>query len=165
MVNTAGIRAHGAEFTRNLPTCRRGGDEAVSGAGALYEAIETGNTGRMEMLLAAQPGLVNSLAETPPPIHWAIYHDRREAVEVLLEHGADMELEDQDRGATPLDHAIVYTRKGIVRVLVSHGACLEGRLQLALKGASGGFEEYAELPDRREYEEFLALLREIGAAD
>ena len=136
-----------------------------AGAAALYEAIEAGDSERIQTLLAQQPGLVNSLAETPPPIHWAIFHDRPEAVEVLLEHGADIELADQDRAATPLEYAIVYARKEIVRVLLSHGANLKGRLELAVKGASGGFEVYAELPDRREYKDIVALLREFRAAD
>ena len=100
---------------------------------------------------------------TPPPIHWAIYDDKRKVVELLLEHGADMELRDQDRDATPLDYVIVYARKEIIPVLVSHGAHLKGRLQLAVKGASGGFEAFGELPSRQKYEEIVDLLGEFGA--
>ena len=74
-----------------------------------------------------------------------------------------MELRDQDRGATPLDYAIVYARQEIIRVLVAHGANLDGRMQLAVKGASGGFEEFGELPNRRQYEETVELLGELGA--
>ena len=130
----------------------------------LYVAIETDDIAKIGELLLARPGLVNSVEETPPPIHWAIYLDKRDALEQLLEHGADTELRDQDRDATPLDYAIVYARKEVIRLLVSHGANLEGKARVAAKGASGGFEEFGELPDRGQYEEIVALLDELGAA-
>ena len=129
----------------------------------LCRAIEAGDIGRAKRLLTSRPGLVNSTEGTPPPIHWAIYQDRRNAVELLLDHGADMELRDRDRDATPLDYAIVYTRQEIIRALVSRGANLDGRMRLAVKGASGGFEAFGELPSRRQPEEVVELLRELGA--
>ena len=135
----------------------------MPGATDLHDSIEADDIGRIRELLADCPGLVNSLEETPPPIHWAIYLDRRVAVELLLEYGTDTELKDQDRDATPLDYAIVYARTEIIRILAAHGANLDGRLQLAVKGASGGFEEFAELPGRQRYGEVAALLRELGA--
>ena len=58
----------------------------------------------------------------------------------------------------------------MIRLLVARGADLglwEGKdltaLQVALKGASGGFEEFEELPSRQEYSEVAELLRELGA--
>ena len=129
----------------------------------LCSAIKAGDIGRARRLLTSRPGLVNSTEGTPPPLHWAIYHDRSKAVELLLDHGADLELRDRDRDATPLDYAIVYARTEIIRVLVSRGANLDGRMQLAVKGALGGFEEFGELPSRRRYEEVVGLLRELGA--
>ncbi len=127
----------------------------------LYSAIEAEDITRMRKLLSGQPAFVNSLEETPPPIHWAIYLDKSNAVEQLLEHGANTELKDQDRNATPLDYAVVYARKDIIRLLVSHGADLEEGVQVAAKGASGGFEEFDELPTRETYEEIAALLEEL----
>lgn len=129
----------------------------------LCSAIEAGDIGRARRLLTSRPGLVNSTEGTPPPLHWAIYQDRPRAVELLLDHGADLELRDRDRDATPLDYAIVYARTEIIRVLVSKGASLDGGMRLAVKGASGGFEAFDELPSRRRYEEVVGLLRELGA--
>jgi hypothetical protein len=106
-----------------------------------------------------RPGLVNSAEEAPPPIHWVIFRDKRGAVEALLNHGADFTLRDRDRDATPLDYAVVYARRELIPALISRGASLDSGMRVALKGASGGFEEYPELPDHRQYEGIKELLR------
>ena len=129
----------------------------------LHEAIEADDVDRIERLLTACPGFVNATDGTPPPIHWAIYRDKRSAVEALLRHGADLALRDRDRDATPLDYAVVYARRELIPLLISGGADLDSALRVALKGASGGFEEYAELPDRGQYEGIVELLRELGS--
>ena len=129
----------------------------------LYKAIEADDVDRIEQLLTERPGLVNSTEQAPPPIHWAIYRDKRGAVEALLHHGADLTLKDRDRDATPLDYAIVYARRELISALTSRGADLASGMRVALKGASGGFEEYAELPDRRQYEGIVELLGELGS--
>lgn len=135
----------------------------MPGSESLYEAIDADDADRIERLLTRSPGLLNSAAVTPPLIHWAIYRDKRRAVEALLNHGADLALRDRDRDATPLDYAVVYARRELIPLLVSRGADLDSGMQVALKGASGGFEEYAELPDRAEYEGVVALLRELDS--
>lgn len=127
----------------------------------LYAAIEAEDTATIRKLVSDRPDIVNSKEVTPPPIHWAIYLNKRNAVERLLEHGADMELKDQDRDATPLDYAVVYARTDIVRLLVSHGADPKAGVPVAAKGASGGFEEFDELPARKTYQEIAALLGEL----
>ena len=129
----------------------------------LCQAIEANDINRAKELLAIQGDLADSLEGSPPPLHWAIYQDKSRMVELLLDHGVDIECRDPDRDATPLDYAIVYARKEIIPVLVSRGANLEGRLQLAVKGASGGFEEFSELPSRHEYEGIVELLSELVA--
>ncbi len=128
----------------------------------LYTAIDADDVDRIDRLLAMSLGLVNSTSETPPPIHWAIYRDKCRAAVTLLSHGADLALRDQNRGATPLDYAVVYARKELIPSLIAHGADLESGLQVALKGASGGFEMYSELPDRGQYEGVVELLRQMG---
>ena len=129
----------------------------------LYKAIEADDVDRIEQLLTERPGLVNSTEQSPPPIHWAIYRGKRGAVEVLLNHGANLSLRDRDRDATPLDYAIVYARRELIPALTSRGADLASGMRVALKGASGGFEEYAELPDRRQYEGIVEMLGELGS--
>ena len=130
----------------------------------LYSAIEADDADRIARVLTKRPGLVDSLEETPPPIHWAIYRDKRRAVEALLDRGADLGLRDQDRDATPLDYAVVYGRQEPIRMLIARGASLDAGMAVALKGASGGFEEFEELPGREQYEEIVGLLRELGSA-
>ena len=130
----------------------------------LYDAIEADDADTISELLTRQPSLVNSVDETPPPIHWAIYRDKRRAVEALLDRGADLALQDQDRDATPLDYAVVYARRESIRMLIARGASLDSAMEVALKGASGGFEEFGELPGREQYEEIVGLLRELDSA-
>ena len=130
----------------------------------LYRAIEADDPDAIAQVLTRRPGLVNSIEETPPPIHWAIYRDKPGAVEALLDGGADLALRDQDRDATPLDYAVVYARQESIQMLIARGASLDSAMEVALKGASGGFEEFEELPGRERYEEIVALLRELDSA-
>ncbi|MCY3812148.1 MAG: ankyrin repeat domain-containing protein [Gammaproteobacteria bacterium] len=130
----------------------------------LYSAIEADDADRIAQLLTTRPGLVNSVEETPPPIHWAIYRDKRKAVKALLDSGAGLALRDQDRDATPIDYAVVYGRRELIRLLIAHGASLDAAMDVARKGASGGFEEFQELPSAEQYKGIVELLREIGSA-
>ena len=129
----------------------------------LYRAIDADDVYRIDQLLTMSPDFVNSTDVAPPPIHWAIYRDRRGAAEALLNRGADLALRDRDRDATPLDYAVVYARRELIPLLIARGANLDSGMRVALKGASGGFEEYAELPDRRQYEGIVELLGELGS--
>ncbi len=129
----------------------------------LYEAIRTDDADRVQGLLATTCSMADCNDEAPPPVHWAILHDRPRITEILLDHGADLEAKDSDRHATPLDYAIVYGRKDIIPILVARGADLTGKLPVAEKGASGEFEEYKELPSRQAYQEILDLLRGLIA--
>lgn len=140
-------------------------ESVVSEIDELYGAISDNDVERVDMLLAGDKKLANSADETPPPIHWAIYQDRWQIAEMLLDHGADLERRDRDRDATPLDYAIVYARKDIIPLLIARGANLAGKLELAEKGASGGFEEFGELPSREAYGEIVALLRRLTSGD
>ncbi len=129
----------------------------------LYRAIDADDIDWIDRLLTITPDWINSTDTAPPPLHWAIYRDKRRAVGVLLNHGADLALRDRDRDATPLDYAVVYARRELIPLLISHGASLDSGMQVAIKGASGGFEDYPELPDRRQYEGILELLREMSS--
>ena len=129
----------------------------------LYDAIEADDADRIVKLLTSRPGLVNSLEETPPPIHWAIYRDKRRAVAALLDRGADLGLRDQDRDATPLDYAVVYARRESIQMLIARRASLDSAMAVARKGAAGGFEEFGELPSRDQYKEIVGLLRELAS--
>ena len=49
-------------------------------------------------------------------------------------------------------------------MLIARGASLDSAMEVALKGASGGFEEFEELPGRAQCEEIVGLLRELDSA-
>ena len=131
----------------------------------LYQAIDDNAIERAQELLARDGGLADSTEETPPPIHWAIYRDNSAMVELLLDQGACIERKDQDRDATPLDYAIVYCRKDIIRRLICRGANVDGRLDLARRGASGASEDYDELPSRDAYEDVVQIIDKLVSAD
>lgn len=142
----------------------------MSELGDLYSAIEGNDIDALERLLVIDKELADSKELTPPPLHFAVLMDQPRIVEAMLDHGADIESQDQDRNTTPVRYAIVYDRREIIRILIARGADLgvvEGldmsALQVAEEGAAGGFEEFEELPSRAQYGEIVDLLKEFGA--
>ena len=123
-----------------------------------YALIAAGDEAGVRDILAREPDLAHASRATPPPLHWAIYHDRPGIAELLLDAGADLGLRDPDRAATPLEYAAVYARMPIIRLLVARGADAKPGLEVALRGAGGRFEAFPELPSPAEYEAVAALL-------
>lgn len=135
---------------------------------SLRMAIDTDDLESAGKLLSEDRELANSREKTPPPLHLAVYLNKPLMIDLLLDHGADIEIKDQDRSTTPVRYAIVYARQDIIRQLVSRGANVGAiqengttALEVAKKGAAGGFEEYKELPSREEYGEIVKLLEEL----
>lgn len=122
----------------------------------LYDAIEAGDRATLAQVLALRPELVEGAGATPPPLHWAIYHDQVSMVEGLLEGGADIERQDQDRQATPLAYSIVFGRTNIARHLLEAGANTRGMRDLALRGAAGEFHQY---PDVATADQFASIAK------
>ena len=60
-------------------TCVIQAAHVMANSEELYDAIEADDADTISQLLTRQPGLINSVEEAPPPIHWAIYRDRRRA--------------------------------------------------------------------------------------
>lgn len=130
---------------------------------SLYRAIDDNQPELARDILDANKELADAPDETPPPIHWAIFRNRLQIVELLLDYGANIERKDQDRGATPLDYAIMYGRMDIVRMLIKRDADTDGRLELARRAAAGAFDEFPDLPSRKTYQEVAKILQaEIG---
>ena len=94
-------------------------------------------------------------------MHACIYEDQPEMFEWLLDHGADIELREQDYGSTPLITAVVHRHKRIIRTLVERGADTTRAMDLAQRGLAGDFEDDPRL-DREGYREIIELLRELG---
>lgn len=128
----------------------------------LYRAISDNDLEAVRAIIEADNAVVNSRDATPPPLHWAIFENQVETVELLLEYGADLDVRDQNRGATPLDYAIVYGRTGVVSLLIERGADPSGALAFAQRCAAGEFEDYEDLPSRSEYASIVALLQKLG---
>ena len=129
----------------------------------LYASIAENDVSHVSWLLSEHEGLADYHDEIPPPLHWAVTHDKPEMVKLLIESGADLERPDMDRDATALGFAVVYARPKIIRILVKHGAKLDRLLATARKGAEGAFEEYGM--SRVLYDEIVQLLLELGATE
>ncbi|MFO0818310.1 MAG: hypothetical protein U1A77_10240 [Pirellulales bacterium] len=82
-----------------------------------------------------------------------------EVLEWVLDHGASIELREQDYGATPLATAVVHRHQSIIRILVSRGADTRGALEIAQQGLAGRFED---VPPPEAYREIVQLLRDLG---
>ena len=142
----------------------------MTGVDELYEAMQMNDQSRVRRLLQADAALVEAVGKTPPPIHWAIWQGKTKMVELLLDHGADIERRDADRKATPLHYAITYGQKEIIRLLVARGADLknddkaDNMLDLAKRGAAGDFDEFSDVTTTRSaFEEIVELLSGLGA--
>ena len=131
----------------------------------LYEGINAADCDSIRSILGTDASLINSVKETPPPLHWAIYQGDPTVVRTLLDFDPNLELQDQDRDATPLDYAIVYNRKDLISMIIAKGGNTDGRMATAKKGAAGGFEEFTELPPRAEYAKVVQLLQDLGVTD
>ena len=132
-------------------------------------AIESGELDTVETLVRLHPELVNHPAWTPPPIHCAVLWNRPEIAELLLDHGADLEMLDPDRQTTPLRYAIMYCRTDLIPLLLTRGANSgpvadngPSALELAQDAANGAFEEYDDLPSRSAYEDVVRILKQRG---
>ncbi|WP_138984641.1 ankyrin repeat domain-containing protein, partial [Crocosphaera watsonii] len=55
------------------------------------------------------------------PLHNAAMYANKETVEVLINHGADVNVQDND-GNTPLNHAEWRKHREIIVLLKKHGA-------------------------------------------
>lgn len=123
----------------------------------LYDAIEAGDRTTLTEILASRPEFVEGAGATPPPLHWAIYHDQLSMVERLLDSGADIERQDQDRQATPLAYAIVFGRPDITQHLIDAGADTSGMRDLALRGAAGEFQHYPDVATPNQFASIASL--------
>ena len=115
-------------------------------------------------LLAEHPGLMKATNWTPPPL----LRNQPEMVELLIDHGADIELRDPDRDTTPLRYSVVYCRKDLIPILLPQDVEADKlvnkgttALQLAVNAAKDCFDEFDDLPSQEVYAEIVDLLRKI----
>ncbi|KAF7654241.1 hypothetical protein LDENG_00072490 [Lucifuga dentata] len=98
---------------------------------AIHQAAWYGQDACLQVLLAAQPGMINKRTERgESALLLAVSKEHLRCVHVLLENGADHELMNYDR-ETPLYKACERNSAAIVAVLLNHGAavnthCIQG---------------------------------------
>lgn len=81
-----------------------------------------GSSRLAEQIPADDPDQLEGVDDISPSLHGCIYEDLPEMFEWLLDRGANMELREQDYGATPLTGDVVHRHKRIIRILVERGA-------------------------------------------
>jgi hypothetical protein len=128
---------------------------------SLFDALYAKDYTLAEQILADDPDQLDGVDGIPPNLHACIYDDRPEMLDWLLDHGASIELCEQDYGATPLATAVVHRHKRFIRTLVARGADTTRALHTAHRGLAGDFEDDPRL-DREGYREVIELLRELG---
>jgi hypothetical protein len=128
---------------------------------SIFDAFDAKDYALAEQILAHDSDQLEGVDGIPPNLHWCIYDDRPEMFEWLLDHGADMELREQDYGSPPLTCAVIHRHKRIIRTLVERGADTTRAMSLAHRGLAGDFEDDPRL-DREGYREIIELLRELG---
>ncbi len=90
----------------------------------MYEAATTGNARRLKTILGQSRVRVNQANEEEgfTPLGLAAFFGHPEAVKVLLEHGADVNLKPGSRFAnTALDAAVAGNHTDVVRILLTAG--------------------------------------------
>jgi len=95
----------------------------------VYEAAATGQTKRLQQLIAADPSLVNSHSfDGFTPLGLAVFFGQPEAVKALIEAGADVNLASREAmKVTPLASASAARQLEIARLLIQHGANVNAR--------------------------------------
>lgn len=89
---------------------------------SLHDTIGRGDIESVRAMLAEDPGRISDTnALGKQPLQYAVMYAQREAMEALVEAGADLNARD-NTGMTALHVAAMYGRKGPIRWLVSRGA-------------------------------------------
>jgi hypothetical protein len=126
---------------------------------SIWDALEAKDYALAEQILKDDPDQLDGVDWVPPSLHGCIYEDKPEMLEWFLDHGANIELREQDFGGRPLACAIVHRHKGIIRTLVEHGADTSRAMEVAQRGLAGGFED---VPPPEAYRQIIDLLQELG---
>lgn len=128
-------------FSIEKALARAGGDGDIAGIRGL-------------LLAGANPN--SHAGDAFQPLHIAAENGRTEAVRVLLDAGADVDIRDATWGWTPLMLASNRGNTDLVRLLLARGA------DVTLQGSDGTALHLAEVKHR---DEVVRILREAGARE
>jgi Ankyrin repeats (3 copies)/Ankyrin repeats (many copies) len=128
------------------------------GMNPLHAAAHSGNLEVVRKLIEYDPANVNPRDEyRSTPLHLSSdghYFKAGSVVRLLLEHGADIDLQDKD-GWTPLYTALINGALEIVPLLLEYGADVEAR--------DNDGKTALQVAAEKGYDEIVELLREHGA--
>jgi hypothetical protein len=129
---------------------------------SLWDAFEAKDFALAERIIAVDPDQLEGVDWVPPTLHACIYGDLPEILEWVLDHGANIELREQDYGATVLNTAVVHRHKRIIRILIERGADATRNFSAVACAQRGLAGYYEDLPPPEAYQEILDLLHELG---
>ncbi len=112
---------------------------------ALVEAVSTGDLSAAAALLDLDPSLAREMYGGASPLHYAALHGQQEAVDLLIDRGANLESVDHEYGATPMGWANEKGHVALVRHMRARGA----RLSLHMAAAFGFLDDVKELAAAR----------------
>ena len=111
---------------------------------ALVEAVSDGDLSTAAALLDQDRSLASAMHAGASPLHYAAVHGQQDAVDLLIDRGANLEAVDHEFGATPIGWA---NEKGHM-ALVHHMRARGARLSLHMAAAFGFLEDVKELAAR-----------------
>jgi uncharacterized protein len=94
---------------------------------ALQQAAEAGNVTELDKLLRAELDVNTPMLDGSTALHWAVLHDRPEAVALLLNAGADVNARNRN-GVFPLYLAALNGSKKVSGLLIEAGADVNATL-------------------------------------
>ena len=135
----------------------------MNDAAAILQAIRDGDLPAVQRLLTADPRLAHASDEhLKTPLHWAAERDRRDAAEILLDSGADLEA-TTSWGATALDWAATMGSAKVADLLLARGA--KG-MNLVVAASLGGVETLLTRPATTSHAGMSAEQRQqLGISD
>ena len=128
----------------------------------IYDAMDADDVELANKFLTEDKRQVESVDLIPPPIHYAICTHKPQFVDVLLDHGADIERREPDYSSRPVTYAVVHQQHESIRRLIERGANTEECMSLAQRGLAGEFDVYTDLQPAATYQATIDLLRELG---
>jgi ankyrin repeat protein len=110
---------------------------------SFFQAVCEGDAATAEAQLIASPELIHAKDDGATPLHLAAINNQRAVVDLLLDHGADINAKYDRHNATPTGWANEKGHVEMVRHLAARGA----RIDLPRAAAFGLFERVLELLD------------------
>ena len=121
---------------------------SVNGTSPLDDACLRGQRELAELLLSLRANISERNRSGTTPLHDAALGGHPGIVGLLLDHGADIDIWDQESGATPLYYAASLGRTEVVELLIDRGADISLKNRRGLSPLEAALENnQAEVAD------------------